>query len=620
MTPGGTTAVQVLLLAVAADITAVNVSVGAIGGIPTSAVSCVQTQGRDYYGSPLVPEPVHISRGSVGQLHVLIQLPATFGHCGTTQRGEIVVSPTGSGSATFQPTRITIAATVECGGATAAPDDNSRFWQLGTMAWLDSSLGIDDSVITRPYSPLSLDAATATISCRGRSVRVGTNGLPAEIVSSGRAVLSSPMAFTTVDQGYHDRVFPDDAASSPPRIALQHGGSTATWTTLVTVGGVQHVVEGSVDYSCYVNIGVVVTGPAIPLQVNNTALTIQLPASISRFASGAALGDDGALFPKGNASSLDWRWCVDGTSSPLCTGWRTWLGDVDAGIFVKLKGPEVAWNQATGGTSPPWSWSNGGLGGIRFRESSADSASTVTMEAFSGPRNISDGPIVYNFSLSITPVKGDYLHTAEGKVEHYHTRHFHVPYGQWDPPDPATLQKSLGITTIILHQSNSLNPYIDYPLHPAVTPRLKAYVEAAASVGVLVKLYFTLGQLSNHAVELFAFVGLNGEVFLQNSSDLPPDPGPSLQGMGGTLMGNEWLEEHMVTGYKGGWFTLNPGGEEDASISDNTTGRFMNYYVEGQQYLFNEVGIAGLYYDGYGIVLLSPKTNCSFSFSPFSRL
>ena len=35
----------------------------------------------------------------------------------------------------------------------------------------------------------------------------------------------------------------------------------------------------------------------------------------------------------------------------------------------------------------------------------------------------------------------------------------------------------------------------------------------------------------------------------------------------------------MVTGYRGGWFTLNPGDDEDASIGDSTSSRLLNYYI-----------------------------------------
>ena len=178
----------------------------------------------------------------------------------------------------------------------------------------------------------------------------------------------------------------------------------------------------------------------------------------------------------------------------------------------------------------------------------------------------------------------------------------HVPYGQWDPPLPCALKKDTlpGLTTYILHQSNRFNPYIDWPFHPNTMPSLYALIQEAAKCNVKVKLYYTVGQLSNHAVELFALANLNGEVLLRNQSDLPPPPGPGRRlGMGANLTGNEWLEEHMVEGYEGGWFTQNPNHEEDASISDNVTSRFLNYYIEGQRWLYQELGIGGLYYDGF---------------------
>lgn len=585
--PGKTTSLQVLILAGSANITRVDFQAGAIGKIPSSVMSCIHTQGRDYSGNAMRPNPVHIRQGQMGHLLVLLQIPESFNACDTAQQGSFVITPSGS-NITLPSTTIKVTAT--CSKSQPA-ESISAFWRLETMSWLDSSLGINDTVITRPYSPLILDSDTATVECRGRTIRIGANGLPAEIVSNGRDVLSSPMTFTTSMpmQPNHD---------SPPNIVLHPGGSSATWrVTTTTPGGVRQTIDGAVDYSCYVNVGVSLDTSAGPGSTADSVLAIQLPSTVARFASGAAFGDDGDFFPVGNASSLDWRWCMPDTEARgTCSGWRVWLGDVDAGLFVKLKGPEVAWNQAVGGRSLPSSWSNGGLGGIRFRESTP--TSTVTLEAYTGPYQI-QSRIVYNFSISVTPVKGDYVHTAEGKKEHYRIRHFHVPYGQWDPPDPSTLKKQLGVTTIILHQSNSLNPYIDYPLHPSVTPRLKSYIDRAAQAGVRVKLYFTLGQLSNHAVELFALASLNGEVIVQNTSDLLPPPRSSLQGMGGTLMGNEWLEEHMIRGYESGWFTLNPGNEEDASIMDNTTSRFMNYYVEGQRFLFNEIGVGGLYYDGF---------------------
>ena len=47
------------------------------------------------------------------------------------------------------------------------------------------------------------------------------------------------------------------------------------------------------------------------LYTDDTTLTFSMPKSVARFASGAALGEDGAFFPWGNASSLDCMWSTD---------------------------------------------------------------------------------------------------------------------------------------------------------------------------------------------------------------------------------------------------------------------------------------------------------------------
>ena len=108
-------------------------------------------------------------------------------------------------------------------------------------------------------------------------------------------------------------------------------------------------------------------------------------------------------------------------------------------------------------------------------------------------------------------------------------------------------------------------------------PDLKQYVDEAKALGMRVKMYYTLGQMTNHMVELFALKSLRGEILL--TPPPPPqtraeadDPVVGSEGMAG-IIANEWLEEHMVDGYTGAWFTLNPGDEEDASVGDDTASR-----------------------------------------------
>ena len=566
--------------------------------------------------------------------------------------------------------------------------DTSDVWRLERMAWLNSDIGIEEAQITRPYTPLILlepsaaavEAGRASLSCLGRTITLGPSGLPATATSNGRQVLAPAgngveFVVKVIKEGArrpggHGRWQQDSipvrfsvpastaAPSSPPAITMGPGNASATWSVdlvpalnpqqdaerAAEVEGLRLRIDGRMEYDGHLDFAATLTttpasssSSSSSVALADAFLQVDLAADVSRFAVGAGFGDNGALFPASNTSVMHWRWGTPTSPSnpgpagnpSAPAGWRVWMGDVDAGLFLKLKGGDLSWNRARGGSTPPASWANAGLGGINVSTATATSPTSptaaaaaattssnpgggeddrvdsddgiVTISAYGGPRTIASGQqLVFNFSIAVTPVKGDYVHTAEGKTEHYQdTRHYHVPYGQWDPPTAPALQEELGITVQILHQSNRLNPYIDWPFHPKVMPALDSFVKDARDAGVRVKLYYTVGQLSNHAVELFALASLpGGEVLLRNTSNVPPAPG-TLGGMGETLQGNEWLEEHMVEGYEGGWFTMNPGHDEDASITDNVTSRFMNYYIEGQRWLYDELGLGGLYYDGF---------------------
>mmetsp|Transcript_7851 Transcript_7851/g.27432 ORF Transcript_7851/g.27432 Transcript_7851/m.27432 type:complete len:667 (-) Transcript_7851:588-2588(-) len=380
----------------------------------------------------------------------------------------------------------------------------------------------------------------------------------------------------------------------------------------------------------------VVLRPAPGAKLRVSSVALRLPLAVAKYAVGGGLGDDGEALA--NAQRLDWRWKnVPGADSrnpsgspSVQGGWRLWVGDVDAGLFVKLKGADAAWDQAAGSKDlrfNPWAAGAGAGGYTATRRpgqrdngpraswapaARVQKAAGVDLTAFVDDADYfasylgADGSLAFNFSMLPTPVKGAYTSTRAAKREHYaEARHYHVPYGQWDPPAPVSVSFDPGANTLILHQSNSLNPYINWPFHPNVEPSVLEYVHAAAAAGVKVKMYYTIGQLSNHAVEFSALKNLAGaEVFTATPSQQPPPLGPGFgaaapwRGMGDDLSGNEWLETHAVTGFRGGWFTMNPAGEQDAAVADDTTSRFVNYYLAGQGYL-GTLGVRGLYYDGY---------------------
>ena len=91
-----------------------------------------------------------------------------------------------------------------------------------------------------------------------------------------------------------------------------------------------------------------------------------------------------------------------------------WVGSVQAGIRLRLRGPEYSWYQPRGpyhyadlpstAAGLPVFWHNDGHGGASFRRS-PDGTSCV-LEAFTGPLTVSTSrPVVLHFDLVVTPNK-----------------------------------------------------------------------------------------------------------------------------------------------------------------------------------------------------------------------
>ena len=115
-------------------------------------------------------------------------------------------------------------------------------------------------------------------------------------------------------------------------------------------------VRGALTYDGHMDFSVTLLAlDAVPRA--NITLGVPVAKDLVRFAVGAGMGSDGGYFPRTDLAKLDWRWPTSApdpkNSHPPGarargqggSGWRVWLGDVDAGIFLKLKGRGVAWNR-----------------------------------------------------------------------------------------------------------------------------------------------------------------------------------------------------------------------------------------------------------------------------------
>ena len=71
-------------------------------------------------------------------------------------------------------------------------------------------------------------------------------------------------------------------------------------------------------------------------------------------------------------------------------------------------------------------------------------------------------------------------------------------------------------------------------------PLLEDYAASAHALRMHLKMYYTLGQMTNHMTELFALKSMGGEILLRNVSAIPPTASARRRlGMGDGLVANE---------------------------------------------------------------------------------
>jgi hypothetical protein len=254
-----------------------------------------------------------------------------------------------------------------------------------------------------------------------------------------------------------------------------------------------------------------------------------------------------------------WKWDVSHKNQD-----GAWIGTVNAGLQYSLRDKRYTRPLNTNfylqkPLLAPTSWSNTGKGGIDI----GIKGKSMLASNYSGARQLKKrDTLFYNFNLLITP-----FHTINTDFQ-WATRFYH----RYNDLDSI---KATGATVVNIHHATPINPWINYPF--IEWKRMKGYIDSAHAVGLKVKIYNTVRELSDHAYELFALKSLGSEIYT---------PGP-----GG---GFSWLQEHVGDNYIPAWFVPEI---KDAALINSGMSRWHNYYVEGMNWLVKKVGIDGIYLD-----------------------
>jgi len=516
------------------------------GIIPSANLSCINTGGTGY-NLLAVKNDISVAAGTVQALWCTLNVPlqATAG----VYHGTATITAAG-----VKENKISLFITVINTSSADHGVDSPQ--QMTRLAWLNSSLAQENTVIA-PYTALQIDSNT--ISLLGRKLVLNNDGFPKQIQSffteemtrigdTAHNLFTEPLHFhfTRAADG-KDMKF----RNSGWQFTKKEAGTVA-WSAVNTNDTLQLAIDGTLEFDGFVSYTVKVTA----LQdADMKEITLHLPFKKEAATYLMGLGQKGGLRP----DSVGWKWDVANKNQD-----GAWVGAVNAGLQYSLRDENYSRPLNTNFylQKPlllPSSWGNAGKGGITI----AQKGTAILANNYSGKRFIKKGETrYYNFTLLITP-----FHTLNSDFQ-WSNRFYHK-YNNLD-----TIKAS-GATVVNIHHATPINPWINYPF--IEWKKMKAYIDSAHALGLKVKIYNTVRELSDHAYETAALRSLGNEIYSP--------------GQGG---GFSWLQEHLEDNYIAAWFVPEI---KDAAIINSGMNRWHNYYVEGMNWLTQHAGIDGIYLD-----------------------
>ena len=516
------------------------------GLIPAKQIYCINTGGTDYAGNTF-SKKINIAQQQVQALWCGVDIPTNT--TAGIYKGKATIT---AGNAT--PTTIDISITVSdkvlADGGISDPQKQTR------LHWINSTLAQENTVIA-PYTPLTIQQKT--ISLLGRKVELNEEGFPKQIqtfftpemtgyTEQPNVILYEPIHFhfTKMDGKNLPLI------SKGFQFTKQEAG-TIQWQASTNANDtIQMDVSASLEFDGFASF-IVKISALQDVHLKDITMHIPFKKEMTKYIMG--LGQKGGERP----DPVNWKWDVATKNQD-----GAWIGNVNAGLQYSLRDEKYIRPLNTNFylQKPlllPSSWGNENKGGITI----GIKGSSMLANNYTGERSLKKGDVLYfNFTLLITP-----FHPINTDFQ-WETRFYH----KYNAIDSI---KATGATVANIHHATPINPWINYPF--IEYKKMKTYIDEAHRKGLKVKIYNTVRELSNRAYETFPLRSLGHEIYSP--------------GKGG---GFSWLQEHVTDDYIAAWFVPEI---KDAAIVNSGMSRWHNYYVEGMNWLTQNVGIDGIYLD-----------------------
>ena len=420
-----------------------------------------------------------------------------------------------------------------------ADKGDSDLWRHARLRWLNSQIGTDSLPIA-PYETMSVKGNR--IQATDKLLTLGSNGLPESIRIGDYEVLSSPFDFLVETLS---GTVPFKASDIKIK---QNAGGLISWTSSSNSGKVHFDCSAYMEYDGYIRYHLKVSSDEV-VPVNDIKLVTTYTPYTSEYFMGT--GFKGGSCPE----KYVWDW-----KGP----WDSyWIGNARAGLHVEYRGGAYHGPLLNDyKPAPPLVWANNGKGTISVSKDVNKRAKVIASTGRDTLRGCKD----FEFALLITPVK----QVNSGK--HFSERYYHA--------DPKGFDKAAeeGANIENIHHAQCLNPVINYPF--IIRDSLIQHIEHQHQHNRKVKIYYTIRELTNHTTEIYALKSLNHEIFVQ-----------------GVGYGLPWQCEHLVNDYKPAWYATLPEEHSDDALVLNGFSRWINYYLEGARWMYENYKLDGLYMD-----------------------
>lgn len=433
---------------------------------------------------------------------------------------------------------------------------------MNRLIWLNSDKAIDKSV-PKPFDTVAVNDGEILIT--GRKI-VLENGFPCRISSrfdkslrmtdKYSDILSSKILFKVGNENFISKkaeteVYGDSVVECVESVSENFKLLTQTKVEFDGFIEVKNTLE------CLKNVC-----------VGDIRLIVPVCEDMRKYFIG--MGKKSGLFD----GNLDWKWNENKNQDCF------WAGNVNGGLKVKLKGenyvkPFVNVYYKQRKLNKPESWGNGGKGGVTFENGA--------FVAYSGERSVKQGEkLIFDIEFIVTPLK-----PIDFKKQ-FSMRFFQKMF---DSDRWLERAEKAGANVINVHHGNDLNPYINYPF--AEIGELKRFAAAAHSVGIAVKPYYTVRELSVNAPEFKAFMDFGHEIIAERNLSAEINPWQKDAA--------SWVERNIGYDVICAWRQPLKGkkykDKYDASVITEGQSRLCNFYVEGLDYLVKHADIDGIYVD-----------------------